>query len=83
MTADEVRERVAAIAAVARDSEVAHSDEDQLYGTYGVTIKYASDRWPPGRAELSDGAALMRRVGVKAAGRELDGRTWDEEPVHP
>jgi protein gp37 len=26
------------------------------------------------------GAVMVRRVGKKAAGRELDGRTWDESP---
>lgn len=31
-------------------------------------------RWGPHRDEI------MRRVGKKAAGRELDGRTWDEFP---
>lgn len=32
------------------------------------------------REAAGDGAAPMVRVGKKAAGRELDGRTWDEEP---
>jgi hypothetical protein len=27
--------------------------------------------------------AVIRRVGKKAAGRELDGRTWDEYPQTP
>ena len=31
-------------------------------------------RWGPHRDEI------MRRVGKKAAGRELDGRTWDDYP---
>lgn len=30
--------------------------------------------------EAPAGATGMRRVGKKAAGRELDGRTWDEHP---
>lgn len=30
--------------------------------------------------ELATGCAYMRRVGKKASGRELDGRTWDEYP---
>ncbi|EPD34423.1 hypothetical protein HMPREF9702_06266, partial [Delftia acidovorans CCUG 15835] len=27
------------------------------------------------------GAMTMYRVGKKAAGRQLDGRTWDETPA--
>jgi len=38
-----------------------------------------------GERDLSTpaGAQGMRRVGKKAAGRELDGRTWDEYPAVP
>ncbi len=37
-------------------------------------------RWIDGDVEPYPGAALMRRVGKHAAGRLLDGRTWDEVP---
>lgn len=30
---------------------------------------------------VGDAAAVMERVGKKAAGRQLDGRTWDEYPA--
>jgi len=30
-----------------------------------------------------DPAVCMARVGKKAAGRELDGRTWEEMPCRP
>ncbi|MBX3610356.1 MAG: phage Gp37/Gp68 family protein [Hydrogenophaga sp.] len=42
--------------------------------------------WPDGRAydgereEMTPACAQLSRVGKKAAGRELDGRTWDEVP---
>lgn len=34
----------------------------------------------PAAAESADGWTVMYRVGKKVAGRELDGRTWDELP---
>jgi len=34
----------------------------------------------PAERQPVDGTWLMARVGKKAAGRELDGRTWDEYP---
>lgn len=43
--------------------------------------------WPDGRAydgereEMTPACAQLSRVGKKAAGRELDGRTWDEVPA--
>lgn len=46
-------------------------------------VELAGDVHPPlGKAKeaLARGAARMQRVGKKAAGRELDGRTWDEAP---
>jgi hypothetical protein len=33
------------------------------------------DEWPAGTHDV-----MCRRVGKKAAGRELDGRTWDQMP---
>lgn len=46
-------------------------------------IRFDGYSWPmvqPHGAE--DGTEqLIRRVGKKAAGRELDGRLWDEYPV--
>jgi len=43
----------------------------------GNECAQAGDEWPAGTHD-----AMCRRVGKKAAGRELDGRTWDEFP-HP
>lgn len=40
---------------------------------------FNGDRWEPGVFEV--GRTHMKRVGKKAAGRVLDGRTWDEFPV--
>ncbi|MFJ8798461.1 phage Gp37/Gp68 family protein [Streptomyces sp. NPDC102487] len=37
--------------------------------------------WSLERCALPPGTAAMRRWGKKAAGRELDGRTWDEMPA--
>ncbi len=39
---------------------------------------------PDGRqvSSIHSGAVAMHRVGKKAAGRLLDGRTWDEVPAH-
>jgi protein gp37 len=34
----------------------------------------------PGSWHISEGAVAAVRVGKKAAGRDLDGRTWDEFP---
>ena len=36
--------------------------------------------WSLERVGLPDGTAAIRRWGKKGAGRELDGRTWDEFP---
>jgi protein gp37 len=36
------------------------------------------DRWAPGSVNLGD--LSMKKVGKHAAGRILDGRTWDEFP---
>lgn len=36
--------------------------------------------WPERDGQPSSGAWMMERVGKKAAGRQLDGRTWDEFP---
>lgn len=36
--------------------------------------------WSLERVGLPDGAAAIRRWGKKRAGRELDGRTWDQFP---
>jgi protein gp37 len=33
--------------------------------------------------QAADGSWLMARLGKKRAGRELDGRTWDEYPLPP
>jgi protein gp37 len=49
----------------------------------------AEDYWQSGQAQMdhNDGsiasATMMGRVGKKAAGRELDGRTWDQYPEGP
>ncbi len=37
----------------------------------------------PGREIRAYPGALLRKAGKKLAGRELDGRTWDEFPVAP
>lgn len=37
--------------------------------------------WAPGDSRDYGDVGSMRRVGKKAAGRELDGRTWDEYPA--
>lgn len=34
-----------------------------------------------GKLQFIEWRRIMCRVGKKAAGRELDGRTWDEYPV--
>lgn len=39
--------------------------------------------WSLERVALPDECAAIRRWGKKAAGRELDGRTWDEYPAAP
>lgn len=54
----------------------------------GVTAAGRPWKSPDGKAEVLIGSPdmlhmrqIMRRVGKKAAGRELDGRTWDEYPA--
>lgn len=37
--------------------------------------------WAPGDARDYGAVGSMRRVGKRAGGRELDGRTWDEYPA--
>jgi len=44
-------------------------DTDEVYGC-------SSSEWPSGFG----GGEVLNRVGKKAAGRVLDGRTWDEFP---
>ncbi len=39
--------------------------------------------WPDGQDAPPAGAWMMQRVGKKAAGRLLDGRTWDQMPEVP
>lgn len=65
------------------------------FGAWGIAPEgesRASDRWVnldgttveavAGYAgNVGPSAILMRRLGKKAAGRELDGRTWDEYPT--
>jgi protein gp37 len=41
---------------------------------------YADSDLTHGEARLRHGACVIARVGKKSAGRELDGRTWDEYP---
>lgn len=48
---------------------------DLVVWPYGDTHLIAGDEFP-----TSDYAVVARRVGKKAAGRLLDGRTWDEFP---
>ena len=36
--------------------------------------------WDQTSGTIGTGATVVRRVGKKLAGRELDGRTWDEHP---
>jgi len=58
------------------------------HGDVWVDLEGSTRRWEPfdghvrrGVHEFRDqGAVLVRRVGKKMAGRELDGRTWDEYP---
>lgn len=46
-------------------------------------VPFLFKQWGAFRPPIDDdeSGALMTRVGKKAAGRELDGRTWDEYPV--
>ena len=46
-------------------------------GMTALTPRNTFDPWDVGHP---DWHTVMRRVGKKAAGRELDGRTWDEFP---
>ncbi|MFJ8006149.1 DUF5131 family protein [Streptomyces fagopyri] len=49
---------------------------DRIYELHEIGHK----PWSLERVGLPDGMAAMRRWGKKTAGRELDGRTWDEYP---
>jgi protein gp37 len=51
------------------------SKGDEVVGMSGKLLRIGADFVP---AEFP--AAIVRRVGKAAAGRELDGRTWDEMP---
>ena len=46
----------------------------------GVTIVHQNGEITDSRIPLPSGAARMTRVGKKAAGRSLDGRTYDQYP---
>jgi protein gp37 len=48
-------------------------------GRAGVPVPFFPDR--PGIISPKYPTAIMDRVGKKAAGRELDGRTWNEFPA--
>jgi len=51
----------------------------RLDGTHRVA--FSGEHYPnPGTCVMS-GEELISRVGKKAAGRVLDGRTWDQYPV--
>jgi len=52
-------------------------DGERKYELYKPSHK----PWSLERGGLPDGSAGMRRWGKKAAGRELDGRTWDQYPT--
>ncbi|MBB3040177.1 DUF5131 family protein [Hoyosella altamirensis] len=53
---------------------------DSLVHTFGTTHKVGTAGLDAFNAELRRQSYLLRRVGKKTAGRELDGRTWDEFP---
>jgi protein gp37 len=47
----------------------------------GTLVTLTADGFESMPVEFRRGAYAMRRVGKKSAGRELDGRTWDQYPV--
>ncbi|MET7944408.1 phage Gp37/Gp68 family protein [Streptomyces sp. NPDC005302] len=52
-------------------------DDERHYWLHEIGHK----PWSLERCALPPGTAAIRRWGKKAAGRELDGRTWDEMPA--
>lgn len=46
-----------------------------------IVRRDGSEASPRMHAMCNDGEAFMSRAGKKAAGRELDGRTWDQYPA--
>ncbi|MFF1604181.1 hypothetical protein ACFVYV_43345 [Streptomyces mirabilis] len=57
-------------------ASVANRDGERKYWLHEIGHK----PWSLERCGLPDGTAAIRRWGKKRAGRELDGRTWDEFP---
>ena len=55
-------------------------ESDWLIRSNGYAYPMAEPQEAPGDPASE---VVMRRVGKKAAGRELDGRTWDEYPQTP
>lgn len=53
-----------------------------VWGNEPLAFVDADGSWRPAETALpAPGSVLVRRVGKHVAGRELDGRTWDEYPA--
>lgn len=69
--------------AEARGATHVHTGNNYLEDGHKVWHVHEIDNppWSIERQHLPDGAEPMRKWGKKRAGRELDGRTWDQEPT--
>ena len=56
------------------------SDRESVMHPSGMTALTRSNPFSPFERGHPDWSTWVRRVGKKRAGRELDGRTWDEYP---
>ena len=56
------------------------SDREAVMHPSGMTALTKSNPLDPFAAGHPDWTTWIKRIGKKAAGRELDGRTWDEYP---
>ena len=56
------------------------SDREAVMHPGGMTALTKSNPFDPFAAGHPDWATWIKRIGKKSAGRELDGRTWDEYP---
>ena len=59
---------------------IAKDPKTLVIHTAGMTALTADNPFDPWERGHPGWHTVMRRVGKKAAGRELDGRTWDEFP---
>jgi len=71
----------AAIAPIYHENDDYEAAIDGVDERRSLTLDRGGVEWADGDGQPPPGSWLLERVGKKAAGRELDGRTWDDIPA--